>query len=129
MERDWFVTSEYSGGRRRGGGEIETGNRDGGKNGERLVCYVRVLRRGRRRNRDGGKNGERLVCYVRVLRRGRRGGGEIETGVRMERDWFVTSEYSGGGEEEEEIETGVRMERDWFVMSEYSGGGEEEEKK
>ena len=23
-------------------------------------------------------------------------------GVRMERDWFVTSEYSGGGEEEEE---------------------------
>ena len=71
-------------------------NRDGGKNGERLVCYVRVLRRGRRgggeietegekrrrRNRGGGggKNGERLVCYVRVLRRGRRGGGEIETG-------------------------------------------------
>ena len=34
----------------------------------------------RRRNRDGGKNGERLVCYVRVLRRGRRGGEEIETG-------------------------------------------------
>ena len=76
-----------------------------GKNGERLVCYVRVLRRGRRGGGEietGGKNGERLVCYVRVLRRRRRGGGEIETGVRMERDWFVTSEYSGGGEEEEE---------------------------